>query len=99
MANVNVIWDLDDDPEGNVAHIAEHGITKEEVEDVLNGDASFGASAHSGLPMAFGWTQTGRHLAVVFEEVEENPWVVRPVTAYEVPPPSGRKKGRGKRRG
>jgi len=24
-----VIWDLDDDPDGNVAHIAEHGVTKE----------------------------------------------------------------------
>jgi hypothetical protein len=26
-----VIWDLDDDPDGNVAHVAEHGVTKREV--------------------------------------------------------------------
>jgi len=30
-----VIWDLDDDPRGNVQHIAEHGITKAEVLEVL----------------------------------------------------------------
>jgi hypothetical protein len=23
-----IIWDLDDEPEGNVQHIAEHGISK-----------------------------------------------------------------------
>lgn len=30
------IWDLPDDPEGNVAHIAEHGLTVDEVEAVLH---------------------------------------------------------------
>lgn len=34
--NVGVIWDLDDDPEGNVEHCAEHGVSKEEVEEVLD---------------------------------------------------------------
>ena len=33
---VDVIWDLEDDPDGNVQHIAEHGVTPEEVEEVLN---------------------------------------------------------------
>src|SRR5437764_14018748 len=28
----SIIWDLDDDPDGNVEHCAEHGVTKEEVE-------------------------------------------------------------------
>ena len=27
-----VLWDLDDDPDGNVQHIAEHGLTIDEVE-------------------------------------------------------------------
>lgn len=31
-----VLWDLDGDPDGNVQHIAEHGITVDEVEDVLH---------------------------------------------------------------
>ena len=30
-----IIWDLEDDLHGNVQHIAEHGVTIEEVEDVL----------------------------------------------------------------
>ena len=39
-----VIWDLEDDPEGNVAHhIAEHGITQDEVEDAV-GDPRTAAS-------------------------------------------------------
>ncbi len=28
----SLIWDLDDDPDGNVEHCAQHGVTKEEVE-------------------------------------------------------------------
>ena len=31
---LHLIWDLDDDPQGNVQHIAEHGITKAEVVEV-----------------------------------------------------------------
>ena len=27
-----IIWDLDDDPDGNVQHCAEHGVTMGEVE-------------------------------------------------------------------
>jgi hypothetical protein len=29
------IWDLEDDPDGNVQHIAEHGLTIEEVESAV----------------------------------------------------------------
>lgn len=32
MSFDSIIWDLDDDPEGNVRHCAEHDIAKEEVE-------------------------------------------------------------------
>lgn len=35
MAFHTVIWDLDDDPDGNVQHCAEHDVAKEEVEEVL----------------------------------------------------------------
>ena len=37
MATISVIWDSDDDPRGNVQHIAQHGVTKDEVEEVLDG--------------------------------------------------------------
>jgi hypothetical protein len=29
-----VIWDLEDDPRGNIQHLAEHDVTPEEVEEV-----------------------------------------------------------------
>jgi hypothetical protein len=100
MPRFNLIWDLDDDTAGNVWHIAEHGITPAEVEEVLDDPrTTFGVSQSSGLPMAFGWTLSGRHLTVVFERVEADPPTVRPVTAYDVPPPSGRRQRKGKRRG
>jgi hypothetical protein len=32
----SIIWDLDDDPEGNVQHCAQHGVTKDEVEEIFD---------------------------------------------------------------
>ena len=85
-----VIWDLDDDPEGNVFHIAEHGVTKAEVEEILqNEDNETDASAASGRPITFGWTVTGKHLAVVWDEAGNDPRTVYPITAYETPPRAG----------
>ncbi len=68
MAYFSLIWDLDDDPEGNVQHIAEHDLTKEEVEDVLlNSDNLETESDSSGRPIVFG-----------------DPLMIRVVTAYDV---------------
>jgi hypothetical protein len=93
--DATIIWDLEDDPEGNVQHLHEHGVTIDEAEEVLLDRASSrGTSRSSGLPTAFGWTSTGRHLAVVYEIVDDDPLTLRPVTAYEVPPPSPRKRRR-----
>jgi uncharacterized DUF497 family protein len=78
-----VLWDLDDDPDGNVQHIAEHGISIEEVEEVLFAAEEVVASYSSGRPLTFGWTSTGKHVAVVFEIVEDDPLAVYPITAYE----------------
>ena len=75
--------DLDDDPDGNVQHIAEHGISKDEVEEVILNARDSDFSRSSGRPVVFGDTSTGRHLMVVYEEAE--PDMVYPVTAYEVP--------------
>ena len=35
MSDVIMIWDLPEDPEGNVQHIAAHHIAVDEVEEVL----------------------------------------------------------------
>jgi len=84
-----VAWDDPDDPDGNVAHIAEHGLTPEEVEGVLkDGNNPSALSRSSGLPCKFGYTSSGRFIIVVFTEENDNPKVVFPVTAYDVPEPS-----------
>src|ERR1022692_1813432 len=93
--DATIIWDLEDDPNGNVQHLQEHDVTIEEAEEVLLDPGSSRArSRSSGLPTAFGWTSTGRHLAVVYELVEDDPLAIRPVTAYDVPPPGPKKKRR-----
>lgn len=86
---VDAIWDLDDDPDGNVAHLAEHGVTPSEVEEVLRAPDGEERSRSSGRPVRFGWTSTGRYLAVVYDVVEDNPLVVYPVTAFDVDPRGG----------
>jgi hypothetical protein len=73
-----------------VQHIAEHGLTKEEVEDVLLDPSNeTRLSYSSGRPATFGWTATGRHIIVLWEEASADPRMVYPVTAYDVPPKGG----------
>ena len=78
-----VIWDLPDDPDGNVHHITEHGLTKDEVEDVLlDADLDTEESESSGRPLRRGGTDTGRFIVVIWEFID--PDTVMPVTAYEL---------------
>jgi uncharacterized DUF497 family protein len=87
MIDALIAWDMDDDLEGNLQHIAEHGITAEEVEEVLLDQRnSVGVSRSSGRPITFGETSTGKHLAVVWEQALDNPLIIRPITAYEIEP-------------
>jgi len=98
MDDTHVVWDLEDDPDGNVQHIQEHGITMEEVEDVLlDRDSQTAVSKSSGEPITFGHTASGRYLAVVWEHVLDEPLTMRPITAYEVPEPGRRTPKRRKR--
>lgn len=82
MAHTIIIWDLDDDREGNVQHVAEHDLTKEEVEEVLAYPEHRATSRSSGLPVVFGSTSTGRFIAVIFQEIDAD--TARPVTAYDI---------------
>jgi uncharacterized DUF497 family protein len=65
-----------------VQHCVEHGVTKEEVEEIFEKPVDNDASNSSGSRVIFGDTSTGRHLMVVYEEIEADR--VYPVTAYEV---------------
>lgn len=83
-------WDDPADEGSNAVHIAEHGLTAEEVESALfDDDTTFDVSDSSGRPIAFGTTVTGRFVAVVFEVLNvADPLIIRPVTAYEVSEPT-----------
>lgn len=82
MPYIEFIWDFEDDPHGNVRHIEEHGLTKEDVEEVVCNPSKTEVSQSSGLPIAFGYTPWGAYIAVVYEEAGDD--VVYPVTAFEL---------------
>ncbi len=84
-----IIWDMEDDPDGNYHHIVTegHGVTVEEVEEVLQHPLNETVPSHSsGNPATFGWTTTGKHIVVIWEHVDDDPRTVYPITSYEVPP-------------
>ena len=86
MARATFLWD-----DENVAHIAEHGLTPEEVEPVvMNPGNDFDISHATGRSVMFGRTRTAKYIMVVFEQHQERPWTVRVTTAYEVPRPRRR---------
>ena len=86
MIEVSIPWDGTDDPDGNVQHIAEHGITVEEVEEVLlDRNSEDTISRSSGRPITFGYTASGRYLAVVWEHIDDDPLTIYPITAYDAP--------------
>jgi uncharacterized DUF497 family protein len=89
-----VLWDDEDadDAEGfnNVEHIARHGLTQEDVEEVLYSPHSQPATSTStDRPAVFGWMSDGKRIIVVYELTDEGGVrVIYPITAYEVPPQS-----------
>ena len=67
--------------------VVEHAVTQDEVDDVVSNPRNPTAeSDSSGRPITFGWTSTGRHIAVVWEVVCDDPKMIRVRTAYDTPP-------------
>jgi uncharacterized DUF497 family protein len=88
MSDAQVVWDDPDEPDSNAAHVAEHGLTLEEVDEILLDDSiPVAMSRSTGRPCKFGWTTTGKHILVVWDEHHDDPTMVDPVTADEVNPP------------
>jgi hypothetical protein len=82
-----ILWDAEDDPDGNHCHIVTTGlVTEEEVVDVIAGHhGPWGSSRSSGNPIIFGTASTGRRLAVVFVIVPDpDDVLIYPITAYPV---------------
>ncbi len=69
-------------PETSLPHIYEHGVTEEEVEQVMR--ASGGdVQGSRGSRMKLGRTSAGRYLQVIYSPDEE-PGSVFVITAYEL---------------
>jgi uncharacterized DUF497 family protein len=64
-------------------HLAEHGVSKEDFEEVVSNPDRRGVSRSSGRPCCWGRTPDGRYLFCVYEFLDE--LSIIPVTAYEVP--------------
>jgi hypothetical protein len=80
MPYYEIIWN--EEPGGNIEHIAEHGLSPEDVEEVLFNPVDRDVSRSSGLPIVFGFTLDGRYILVVYEQIDDV--TVYPVTAYAV---------------
>jgi uncharacterized DUF497 family protein len=78
-----IIWN--DEPGENVDHIAEHGLLPEDVEYVLGNHEARAESRSSDRPCVFGYTEDGRYIIVVYDQIDEE--TIYPVTAFEVPEP------------
>jgi uncharacterized DUF497 family protein len=84
-SDATVVWDDAADPLGNRQKIAAHILSEDEVESVLLDDDAVIVPNRS-FPehcLVFGYTYTGRFIAVAFEIVDEQEPVVRPITAFE----------------
>ncbi len=80
MPYFEFIWN--DEVDGNIEHIAEHGLTPDDVEEVLFNPLDRDVSRSSGLPIVFGFTPDGRYILVVYEQIDDV--TIYPVTAYEI---------------
>lgn len=77
-----------------IAHLAEHDVTPEDFEFVLDNPTKKGKSESSGRPCVWGYTEHGRHLIAVYQRLDD--LTILPVTAYEVPEERQKEKKRKK---
>jgi uncharacterized DUF497 family protein len=80
---MQIIWN--DEPGENVDHVLEHGLLPSDVEHVLANYESAGRSRSSQRPCIFGYTEDGRYVIVIYDQIDGE--TIYPVTAYEVPEP------------
>jgi hypothetical protein len=79
------VWDDPDDPAGNVAHIARHGVLPDEVEEALTSSPVVLRGRH-GRYLGYGRTADGRFLFDVFAPKGRGgvrPLTARPMTTAE----------------
>lgn len=77
----DVRWD-----DWNTAHVARHGVTEEEVDDVVLDRGSLHLRSRAGTYVVLGLTSAGRHLFVVVASAPDGevyPITARPLTASD----------------
>jgi len=87
MSNVQIVW-VDDDPRLGALHVAEHGIAKEEVEQVLLEIPPVVEARRSreNLERTLFWgaTRHDRWIFIVCEDwTEDSVRYLKPITAFE----------------
>ncbi len=91
-------WDDDDDPDGNVRHIAVHGVTPTEAEDAIldprRVQGTVRSSTDEPRQAIIGMTPNGRILCVVYKDREGAVYVI---TAFPADDRDKRKYRRGRR--
>jgi hypothetical protein len=65
-----------------IEHLAEHGVTPDDFEEIVKFPDIRGVSRSSGRPCCWGETIDGRMLLCIYEKLDD--LNVLPVTAYEV---------------
>ena len=77
MAYFDFFWN-----DETIDHLAEHDVSQEDFEAVVQNPDSVGQSDSKGQPCCWGETADGRYLLCVFEKIDEI--TILPITAYEV---------------
>ena len=77
MAWLDVFWS-----DENKAHLRLHGVSPQEAEYVIHNPIASDVSDSTDRPIVFGYTVSGRKLAVVYEFIDAV--TVYPITAYDV---------------
>ena len=79
-------WDSVDDPRGNARHIADNGLSIDEVEDVIYDPRSRPVQSRSSRrPALIGQTSKGKTIIVIYERHKDAGLIViRPVSSYEI---------------
>jgi hypothetical protein len=78
MEWLEVYWDAEIE-----AYLGQHGVGREDFEQVMRNPIGEDSSDSSGKPIRFGFALDGRKIAAVFEWIDD--MTVLPITAYEVP--------------
>jgi uncharacterized DUF497 family protein len=80
MLDFDFIWD--EEPGGNVDHIAEHGLTPEDVIHAFHHVIRTTTSRSTGRPAIVGYTPEGERIFVAFDYIDATTVYIR--TAYYI---------------